>query len=140
MSTSVPSYWRNIPVYLSMKGSKCNKCGAKYFPPRKVCVKCGSKDMSEYELPRGGRLIAWSIVRYPPKEFDEFAPYIVGLVELDDGLRVIAQIVDVEVDQLHVGMRLKSTVRRIYEDGSRGIVRYGYKFIPDHLGETETSQ
>ena len=140
MASSIPSYWRNIPVYLSLKGSKCKKCGAVYFPPRKICVKCGSDEMEEYDLPHGGKLISWSVVRYPPREFEEFAPYIVGLVELDDGLRVIAQIVDVDLDDLKEGMRVKAVVRRVYENGSRGIVRYGYKFAPDHFNETVKEQ
>ncbi len=135
MSKSVPAYWRNIPVYLSLKGSKCKKCGKTFFPPREVCTECGSTEMEEYYPPHGGKLISWSVVRNPPREFSEFSPYIVGLVELDDGTRVIAQIVDVKLSDLKEGMRVRATVRRTYEDGDRGIVRYGFKFVPDDFKE-----
>lgn len=135
MSKSIPAYWRNIPIYLAFKGSKCKKCGKKYFPPRKYCVECGSKEMEEYDPPKGGKLLAWSIVRNPPREFKEFAPYIIGLIELDDGLKIIAQIADTKVEELQEGMRVRMTVRRVLENGDRGIIRYGYKFVPDTFNE-----
>lgn len=55
--------------------------------------------------------------------------YVVGLVQLAEGPRVIAQVVDVEPDEVHVGMPLRVVLRRIYEE--EGVVRYGFKFRPD---------
>jgi uncharacterized OB-fold protein len=45
----------------------------------------------------------------------EYAPYLVALVELDDGVRVLSQLVDVEPVKV---------------DGNSGIIEYGYKFRP----------
>ena len=126
----IPDYWRNLPVYLQLKGSVCKKCGAKYFPPRKICPKCGSRELEVYDLPRRGKLLSWTIIRYPAKEFEKFSPYVVGLIELEDGVRLIAQITDVKEDELKFGMELRATVRRAFEEGEDGIVRYTYKFVP----------
>jgi len=127
----VPEYWRNKKIYLRPTGSQCKKCGAKYFPPRKICLKCGSTEMEDYPLPERGTLISWTVVRYPPQEFNKYAPYILGLVELEDGLRLIAQIVDVNIDEIKSGMKVRRTIRRAYEESESGIIRYVYKFRPD---------
>ena len=53
-----------------------------------------------------------------------------GIVELDDGARLLAQIADCEPDQLKTGMRLRLEFRKIQQDGEAGILCYGYKFVP----------
>ncbi len=55
---------------------------------------------------------------------------MVALVELDDGVRILSQMVDVEPEEVKVGMRVEATFRRIREDGGSGIIEYGYKFRP----------
>jgi len=59
------------------------------------------------------------------------APYAVGIVELEDGVRLTAQIVDCSFDELRVGLPVKIEFRRIYEEGKAGIICYGYKFVPE---------
>lgn len=127
----VPEYWRNRVIYLRPKGTICNDCGARYFPPRKVCLKCGSRNLREYELSEKGRVLSWSVVRYPAEEFKNYAPYILGLIELEDGTRLVAQISDVSADEMRIGMRVRLVIRRAFEESESGIIRYTYKFVPD---------
>jgi len=131
----VPEFWRNARIYMRPIGVLCKKCGARFFPPRKVCLKCGSRELEEYNLPETGKLISWSVVRYPPSEFAYFAPYILGLIELDDGTRIIAQITDAMIEELKPGMRVKMTVRRAFPEEKSGVIRYVYKFRPLIEGE-----
>ncbi len=127
----VPEYWRNREMYLRPMGSVCKDCGSKYFPPRKICLKCGSKNLEKYELSEKGRVLSWTVVRYPSEEFSKYSPYVLGLIELDDGTRLVAQISDVSIDEMHIGMRVKMMIRRAFEEGESGIIRYVYKFVPD---------
>jgi len=53
-----------------------------------------------------------------------------GLVELDEGPIITAQIVDVNPEELKIGLELDVVFRKISEGGRRGIVRYGFKFGP----------
>jgi uncharacterized OB-fold protein len=126
---SVPRYWReSIPRY-RLLGKKCNKCGAKYFPSKPVC-QCGCTDFSDYKLADAGKVVTWSVIRNPPKGFERYQPYIVALVELDDGVKVMSQVVDVEPENVKVGIRVEAVFRRVREDGVDGIIQYGYKFRP----------
>ncbi|MEJ2051749.1 MAG: OB-fold domain-containing protein, partial [Calditrichota bacterium] len=58
------------------------------------------------------------------------APYIVGLVDLEEGVRMTAQLTDIQKEQIKIGMDLEMVIRQIYEDSSRGPILYGYKFRP----------
>jgi uncharacterized OB-fold protein len=126
---SVPRYWReSIPRY-RLLGKICNICGAKHFPARPVC-QCGSTDFSDYKLPEVGKVVTWTVIMNPPQGFEKYHPYVVALIELEDGVRLMSQVVDVEPENVRAGMKLEAVFRKVREDGSDGIIQYGYKFRP----------
>ena len=127
---SVPRFWREIPHKYRLLGSRCRSCGAVYHPRRHVCPRCGSRDLEDVGLSKRGRLLAFTVVRRAPSDLDEYKPYIVGLVELQDGVRVLSQIVDCDPSELRPGMELEATLRRIRAHGPAGVIEYGYKFRP----------
>jgi hypothetical protein len=65
-----------------------------------------------------------------PSQFADQTPYAVGIVELDGGVRITAQIVDCDFEKLAVGLRLRVEFRRIQKQGEAGILCYGYKCVP----------
>jgi len=54
----------------------------------------------------------------------------VGIIELEDGTKVLAQLTDVDGEALSEGAEVEFTLRRLREDGERGVIFYGYKFRP----------
>lgn len=76
-----------------------------------------------------GTLYSYTVVTEAPEGYDEQAPYIVGLVQLDDGVILTAQITDVEGD-LKIGDRVEMVTRKLTTEGTRGMIVYGYKFRP----------
>ena len=126
---SVPRYWRNeVPRY-RLQGEECTQCGAKYFPARPVC-KCGSTEFKPYKLSEQGEVVTWTIINNAPIGFEKYVPYIVALIELEDGCKLLSQIVDIEAGEVSSGMKVEAVFRRIKEDGKEGIINYGYKFRP----------
>jgi hypothetical protein len=89
-----------------LMAAKCNKCGKILLPPRPICNKCYSKDLSWIELKRRGKLLTYTIIHVAPKQFETLAPYAVGIVKLDDELQLLGMIRGVELDKLKVGMNL----------------------------------
>jgi len=97
-------------------GSKCKKCGALALPPRPICISCFGSKMEWVQLKGTGKLAAFtSIVVAPPhmvKEgFDRNNPYVVGVVELDEGVKAVARIIGVDAkkpEQIKVGTPLKA--------------------------------
>jgi uncharacterized OB-fold protein len=59
------------------------------------------------------------------------APYAVGIVELEDGVKLTGQLVDCEFDQLKIGLPVRIEFRKLYQEGEGGIICYGYKFVPE---------
>jgi len=86
--------------------TKCNRCGAKYLPPRAHC-KCGSHKVEWYEAPRRGNLLSYTVVTFPAESMTKYAPYIVAVAELEDGSRLLAQITDVPPETLKVGIEVE---------------------------------
>lgn len=124
------SYWRLKDRYFNLLGTKCTKCGAEWFPPARVCRKCGCQDLVDHEMPHTGRLLAHTVLKEPSEEFRSSAPYVVGLIELDNGQRLLAQVVDVDPTGLQDDTRVRLTIRKLAEDTKRGTIFYGYKFTP----------
>jgi uncharacterized protein len=123
--------WREIPQRYRLEAAKCRSCGFVCFPPRVVCPQCGSREFEKTKLAGSGKLLTYTIIRVAPQQFEDQAPYAVGISELDDGVRLTAQVVDCDFSKLAVGMRVKIEFRRIYEEGAAGVIYYGYKFIPE---------
>lgn len=111
-------------------GSKCKKCGTLALPPRPICVSCFGSEMEWVQFQGTGKLAAFtSIVVAPPfmvKEgFDRNNPYVVGVVELDEGVKAVARILGVDAkkpEQIKVGTPLKAEFLQRGEGPDRKIV------------------
>ncbi|RLE81981.1 MAG: transcriptional regulator [Thermoprotei archaeon] len=130
MILSVPRVWREIRYRYRLIGCKCTDCGAVYFPPRPLCIKCGSRKMKELKLSEDGVLINYTIIHYASREFKYQTPFIVGVVKLREGVKVLAQIVDVDLSEIKEGIEVEAVFRKLREQGEQGIIEYGLKFRP----------
>jgi len=123
-------YWREIPQRYRLEAGRCRRCGFIAFPPRLVCPRCQSREFETIKLAEEGRIISYTIIRVPPHQFVDQAPYAVGIVELDDGVKLMGQIVDCPFEELKTGLRVRIEFRKIMEEGEAGVIYYGYKFVP----------
>jgi len=123
-------YWREIPQRYRYEAAKCAACGKIHFPPRLVCSGCRGTAFTRATLAPEGVVETFTIIRVPPTGFGAETPYAVGIVKLDDGVKVTAQIVDVDLAELQIGQRVRVEFRRVQKDGEAGILCYGYKYVP----------
>ena len=123
------SYTREIPQRYRLEAGKCSSCGKIYYPPRLVCV-CGGRDFETVALSGTGKVVTYTIIRVGPSDFVEEVPYGLGIVEVDGGVRLMAQIVDVPLDDIKTGMPVRLEFRKIYQEGEAGIICYGHKAVP----------
>jgi uncharacterized protein len=72
--------------------TRCNKCGTVYFPPRADCVKCRGSEFTWIPIEGKGKLVTFTEVYFAPPAFQDSTPYLLGLAELESGLRVFAPI------------------------------------------------
>ena len=129
--TTPSRYWREIPQRYRLEANKCSKCGIKFFPPRLICPECKNRELEKTKIAETGKIITYTIIRVPPHQFVDQAPYAVGIVELDDGVKLTAQIVDCDFEDLKIGQKVRIEFRKIFDEGESGILCYGYKFVPE---------
>lgn len=127
---SVPRFWRRINSLYRLEGSKCKKCKKLYFPARERCPKCNTLEVEPYVFSGNGKIITYTWINTPPKNFENRIPYCLAIVELEEGPKITTQIVGVEEEQVEIGMPVEFSFRRLTTQGSEGVITYGFKFRP----------
>lgn len=121
--------WRHIQQRYNLIGTKCNTCGQVFFPSRVICPDCRRKgDLEPIQFSGKGKIHTYSVIRTPTSDFKKIAPYAVAIIELEEGAKVTAQIVDADVDDIEIGDPVEMVFRRVREDGEDGVISYGFKF------------
>ena len=88
-------------------GGKCKKCGKIHLPPRPLCDNCLSNEFEWVEIPQQGKLLTYTVIHVAPAQFQEMAPYAVGIVRLENGLQIPGMVRGVALEQIEIGMVLK---------------------------------
>lgn len=121
---------REIPQRYRLEAGKCTKCGYIAFPPRLVCPKCSTKKFKPVVLKDEGKILTYTIIRVAPDKFSKEAPYAIGIIELKDKVRLMAQITDVDdFKKVKIGSKVRLVFRKIQDEGRAGIHMYGYKAV-----------
>lgn len=126
----LPRHWRLQRQRYRLEGVECGGCGAKLFPPRKVCPGCKSRKLRSYRFSGRGEVYSFSTIYKAPEGFEEYIPYTVALVKLEEGPLVTAQLTDVDAAEVYIGMKVEMVTRKLTEYGEAGMIVYGYKFRP----------
>ena len=134
----LPRYHRLRQSFYRLEGSRCANCERAFFPPRKLCRDCCSTNLETYLFAGSGTLYSYSQMTQSPRGFANVGPYAVGMVRLDEGPLIMAQLTDVEGVELRIGMPVEMVTRKIQENSANGYIVYGYKFRPLLLNATET--
>jgi uncharacterized OB-fold protein len=92
---------------------RCEGCGRRRFPPREICSECLCRDARWVESAGRGTVVSFNVMHqvYHPA-FAAEVPYAVVLVELEDGGRMIANVVDCPLDRLAIGMAVEAVFEK----------------------------
>ena len=98
-----------------LMGSRCQSCGALHLPPRSLCPACYGDEMEWEQISGKGKLLAFTTVHIAPTAMIEAGygrknPYCTGIVQLDEGPSISAQITGVDPaapDQIEIGMPVR---------------------------------
>lgn len=77
---------------------RCNDCSRHYFYPRPLCPGCLSRNVAWVEASGRGRLHTFVINHRAPRKFPVEAPFVIGIIELEEGPRMLTHVVGVEPD------------------------------------------
>jgi uncharacterized OB-fold protein len=98
---------------------RCTLCGQRRFPPRDICSRCLGRDSEWVRSSGRGKIVSWNVMHqvYHPAFADE-VPYAVVLVELDDGARMISNVVDCPLDRLAIDLPVEVTFETLSDEVS----------------------
>ncbi len=88
---------------------RCVNCARFRYPPSPVCPECLSEESEWARVSGRGTVTTWVV--FHRKYFESFAadlPYHVVQVQLDEGPRLTANVVDVPNDEMHIGMPVEA--------------------------------
>jgi uncharacterized OB-fold protein len=114
LTPDTEAWWAGVAAG-ELRFQCCTGCGHRQHPPEPSCVECGRWDPAW--VTSAGRGSVYSFVVYHEPRLPGFAyPYVVAVVELDEGVRLIANLVDVPPAEVRVGQRVAVVYHRV-EDG-----------------------
>src|SRR3712207_6455183 len=109
-------FWESVQRR-AMELQRCDACGRFIFYPRGVCPHCLSDNLSWRPAQGTGEVHAFTVVhRHPNPAFAGDIPYVVALIELDEGVRMLSNLVGVAADPAEV--RVGMPVEVVYEAAS----------------------
>jgi uncharacterized OB-fold protein len=126
----LPRYHRLRPTFYRLEASRCAACGQIHFPPRELCLACSSPANEPLPLSGRGRIVSCTRLWQPARGFHDLAGGVTALIELQEGIKVTAQLTDVDPEDVTVGQEVEMVVRRLLSEAERGPIVYGYKFRP----------
>ena len=87
---------------------ECPVCGHRQFYPRPLCTACGA-DPEWAEASGRGTVHTFTVVRqYQAPPFVDELPYVVAVIELDEGVKMIGNVTGCPVDDVNVGMPVEA--------------------------------
>lgn len=92
---------------------RCQGCGYIFLPPRRWCPRCWASQLEWIACSGRGRVYSFTVVHQAPSHFfQRRAPYVLAILELEEGPRLMANIVGVEPARVHIDMAVQVTFER----------------------------
>ncbi len=103
---------------------RCTACSQVQFPPEPTCIYCGEAEFTWFEASGRASLYTWTAC-HPPllPYFAERAPWTVAAVELEEGVRMVTRLVDVDADAYEIGMPLTVSFEDVDEEHTLVVFR-----------------
>lgn len=96
---------------------KCEDCGQHIFYPRQLCPHCMSENLAWVESSGKGIIYSYTVVHRPRHPaFMDKVPYVVALITLEEGVRMMSNIINIDVDQVRCGMPVEVVFEPINDE------------------------
>ena len=102
---------------------RCDECEIVIWFPRRQCPTCWSENLSTFDASGKGVVYSYTVVRKGAHAYKEVAPFVIAYVELEEGPRVMTNIVDCDPESVKVGM----PVDLVFHDTGAGNALYRFR-------------
>lgn len=108
-------YWEGL-AQGELRIQRCNACSKAVFYPRSICPYCHADSLSWIVASGKGTIYSYTVAHQAFGPFAEDVPFVVAIVELEEGARMMSRIVDAPRERVTVGAAVSVTFERIGED------------------------
>jgi uncharacterized protein len=129
-TTESQPFWEALARH-ELAVQRCDSCGRFWFPPANRCQHCWSDAFTWTPVSGRGRLFSFTVFRRAyAAELAHQLPYVVGVVELDEGPRLITNVIGCAPGRVRVDM----PVEVVFEDLADGVVLHAFRPQPPPAG------
>jgi uncharacterized OB-fold protein len=95
---------------------RCEACGTPRHPPRALCARCGSDQVAWVRSAGQGTIFSWTVTHQAPHPaFASQVPYAVVVVELEEGVRIVASLRELAPEHLELGLPVEVVLEQVSE-------------------------
>jgi uncharacterized OB-fold protein len=105
MTEFTQRFWQRL-LMGHFETTRCDDCERLTFPPKPFCPHCWSKRIAWVPLSGRGRLYSQTVVHAAPAVFQDEVPYRVGIVDLDEGLRIATRVLSETEPALNMAVEI----------------------------------
>jgi uncharacterized OB-fold protein/acyl dehydratase len=106
------NWWWELVEQGQLPIQKCNACGELLHPPRPMCGHCQSTDLSHVIASGKGEVYSFVVIHHPQFPGYDY-PIVTALVELEEGTRIVSNVVDCAPEDVHIGMPVEARIERV---------------------------
>lgn len=128
MQKAIPMHWRKHKERYRLEGILDEENGKEYYPKRLVNQEGKEIKAKPKEMPQKGKILSYTEVLVGPEGFENETPYYLAIIELENGVKLISQIVDSKKEKIVIGAKVKKMFRKIHDTDKEGMIFYGHKF------------
>ncbi|MFC1980853.1 Zn-ribbon domain-containing OB-fold protein [Chloroflexota bacterium] len=120
------------PHKVTLMGARCLNCGEVFFGKVIACQNCQGENLDYIPLSKRGTLYTYTVIRNePPGDYKvpkPFQPFAMGLVELPEGIRILAPLSCVNPDDVKIDTALELSIDELYKDeAGRMVLAYSFR-------------
>jgi uncharacterized protein len=108
-------YWEGL-TQGELRIQRCDTCSRHVFYPRSICPHCSSEKLSWITTTGKGTIYSYTIAHQAFGPYADEVPFVVAIVELEEGVRMMTRIVDTPPEQVHIGAAVHVTFATISEE------------------------
>jgi uncharacterized OB-fold protein/acyl dehydratase len=109
------AWWWEAVDRGELRIQRCASCGTLRHPPRPMCGACQSLDWGSVVSKGAGTVHSYVVLHHPPIPGYDF-PLPVALIDLDEGTRIVANVVGCAPGEVHIGMRVQARIEAADEE------------------------
>jgi uncharacterized OB-fold protein len=108
------AFWQAAAEH-RLVAQRCTECGRLRHPPRPMCPSCHSLAFAWVDLSGNGVVYSYSVLHHPRNPAFTY-PLVAALVDLDEGIRLVTNLVAVNFENIRVGLPVRVTFEAIAHD------------------------